>query len=405
MKHISTMNEFKAWVEPLMREHLINDILPFWVQPSMLGIPIGRFATYATQSGVPDYANPIYVRMHGRQTYGYLAAYLMLKTDELLSYGLAGLKQLEKYENPIGGYYSTINPDGTPGNAPISIQDQCYSVFPHIMAYKVTKERKYLERIGSFMQFIDNGPYRMADGSYVDSLCTDLKTVAHFETDTMNIVSAIDFLNVILIPVLSVMPQSDLTPALRQLLEKWVDLMVDEFYGNGIFWNEKGNRSDWRAKHVDLGHTSKAYGILFKANRLFVKWGMPKKYPEIMAKYPEIVKAAARHQVGWRTDYDHSPATFTDDNLQWWRHILINQTVYQYAHDYPELLPLLKQGVEAWLSCDYVDRTRSCRGIREGLSPDGHMLSNDDSIACKANCWKNAYHEIEHVLTLTGGEV
>lgn len=402
MSRVVTMNDFEKWVRPLMMEHLVGDILPYWTQASMLGDPIGRFPTYASQSGVPDYTKPIYVRMHGRQTYGYLAAYLVLKREELLSYGLAGLKQLEKYENPIGGYYSTINTDGPSGDTPISIQDQCYSVFPYIMAYRVTKERKYLERIVSFMHFIDNGPYCMADGSYVDSLCTDLKTVAHFETATMNIVSAIDFLNVILIPVLSVMPQSDLTPALSQFLEKWVGLMVDEFYGNGIFWNERGNRSDWQAKHTDLGHTSKAYGILYKANKLFRTWGMPTMYENVMAGYPEIVKAAARPGIGWLTDFDHSPTSFLKLNLQWWRHVLIDQTVCLYAHDYPELIPLLKQGVEAWFSCDYIDRTRACRGIREVLSPQGRALSDDDNIACKANCWKNAYHEVEHILTLTG---
>ena len=138
------MNDFEKWVRPLMMEHLVGDILPYWTQVSMLGNPVGRFPTYASQSGVPDYTKPIYVRMHGRQTYGYLAAYLVLKREELLSYGLAGLKQLEKYENPIGGYYSTINTDGPSGDTPISIQDQCYSVFPYIMAYRVTKERKYL---------------------------------------------------------------------------------------------------------------------------------------------------------------------------------------------------------------------------------------------------------------------
>jgi len=398
------LEEFEQWVRPLMMEHLVGDILPYWTQTSMLGDPIGRFPTYASQLGVPDYTKPIYVRMHGRQTYGYLAAYLMLKKDELLSYGLAGLNQLEKYENPAGGYYSTINPNGTPGDTPISIQDQCYSAFPYIMAYRVTKKRKCLDKIISFVKFIDNGPYRRQDGSYIDSLSANLKTAVHFETVTMNIVSAIDFLNVILIPVLSVLPQSDLNQDMRQLLEKWVDLMVNEFYGNGIFWNERRNRNDWRAKHVDLGHTSKAYGILFKANRLFAKWGMTRKYLEIMAQYPTIVKAAACPRIGWRTGFDRSATTFVEENLQWWRHILINQTVYHYAHDYSELLPLLKQGVEAWFSCDYVDRTRVCRGIREGLSPDGQMLSNDDSIACKANCWKSAYHEVEHVLTLVRRE-
>lgn len=404
MKHISTMNEFKAWIEPLMREHLTNDILLFWTQPSMLGNPIGLFPTYASQSGVPDYSEPIYVRMHGRQTYGYLAAYLMLRREDLLSYGLSGLKRLEAYENPLGGYFSTFSFDGKPRDTPISIQDQCYSAFPYVMAYRVTGNREYFNKIWSFISFIDAGPYLKGENVYTDSLAPDLKNEVYFESKTMNIVSVLDFLNAILIPALRVTPSDELTIERKDLLVKWVKLLVDEFYGNGIFWNERGNRGDWRAKHVDLGHTSKAYGILSKANRLFIKWGMPKRYSEIMAKYPEIVKAAARPQVGWRTDYDQSTTTFTDENLQWWRHILINQTVYHYAHEYPELLPLLKQGVEAWFSCDYVDRTREFRGIREGLSPDGHVLSNDDNIACKANCWKSAYHEVEHVLTFLMGE-
>ena len=404
MKGNSTMDEFKAWVEPLMREHLINDIIPFWTQPSMLGNPIGLFPTYASQSGVPDYSEPFYVRMHGRQTYGYLAAYLMLQREDLLSYGLAGLKRLEACENPEGGYFSTFTFDGKPRDTPISIQDQCYSAFPYVMAYRVTGNKEYLDKIWSFISFIDAGPYQKGENVYMDSLTPDLKNEVYFESKTMNIVSALDFLNAILIPALRVTPSDELTIERKNLLVKWVKLLVDEFYGNGIFWNEKENRSDWQAKHTDLGHTSKAYGILYKANDLFRSWGMPTMYENVMAGYPEIVKAAARPGIGWLTDFDHSPTTFQKQNLQWWRHVLIDQTIYLYAHDYPELIPLLKQGVEAWFSCDYVDRTRECRGIREGLSPDGHTLSNDNNIACKANCWKNAYHEVEHVLTLTGGD-
>ena len=272
------------------------------------------------------------------------------------------------------------------------------------MAYRVTGNREYLDKIWSFISFIDAGPYLKGENIYTDSLASDLKREVYFESKTMNIVSALDFLNAILIPVLRVTPSDELTLERKNLLVKWVKLLVEEFYGEGIFWNEKGNRSDWRAKHTDLGHTSKAYGILYKANDLFRSWGMPTMYENVMAGYPEIVKAAARPGIGWLTDFDHSPTTFQRLNLQWWRHALIDQTVYLYAHDCSELIPLLKQGIEAWLSCEYVDRTRACRGVRECLSPDGHALSNDDNIACKANCWKSAYHEIEHVLTLTGSD-
>jgi len=247
MKQASTMDEFRTWVEPLMREHLINDILPFWTQPYMLGNPIGLFPTYASQSGVPDCSEPIYVRMHGRQTYGYLAAYLMLQRDELLSYGLAGLKRLEAYENPWGGYFSTFTFGGKPRDTPISIQDQCYSAFPYVMAYRVTGNREYLDKIWSFISFIDDGPYLKGENIYTDSLASDLKSEVYFESKTMNIVSALDFLNAILIPVLRVTPSDELTLERKNLLVKWVKLLVEEFYGEGIFWNEKGNRFDWRA--------------------------------------------------------------------------------------------------------------------------------------------------------------
>lgn len=400
----SSKDTFVNWAKPLMIDHLVNDILPFWTQTALLGSPIGVFPTYASQSGKPDQSKPIYVRMHGRQIYGYLAAYLVFRQEVLLSYGLKGLKRLETYENPLGGYYSTFSYDGQPGDTPISIQDQCYSAFPYIMAYRTTENKRFLDKIWSFIYFIDAGPYFKESNIYVDSLSPDLKREVFFETKSMNIVSALDFLNVVLIPTLRITPSRELSLERKQLLTKWVNILVDEFYDRGIFWNEKGNRSNWQAKHVDLGHTSKAYGIIYKANFLLRLWGMPMLFEDIMDWYPNIVKAAAHPIVGWRTDFDHSPTSFLELPLQWWRHILINQTVYLYAHKNPELWPLLKQGVEAWFSCDYIDKTRLCRGVRGTLSPDGKCDFDIDDIPCKANCWKSAYHEVEHVLTLLGKE-
>ncbi len=82
-----------------MFQHLEEDILPYWLLPSMLGDPVGNFPTYANQYGFPDNAKSRYARMHGRQTYAYLAAYHLLHREGLLDYGLAGLKKLKGYEN------------------------------------------------------------------------------------------------------------------------------------------------------------------------------------------------------------------------------------------------------------------------------------------------------------------
>lgn len=348
---------------------------------------------------------PIYVRMHGRQTYAYLAAHFLTGDEELLKYGRAGLKRLDEYENPCGGHYSVCNPSGeVDTTAAISIQDQCYAAFPLIMAYRISGEISYVERMWDFVRFIDEGPYRTADGSYVDALDCTLKTRRAFETETMNIVSVVDFANLILIPLLRITPENKLTDKRKALLVKWCDLLVSEFWGNGIFWNDRTNRTEWNAKHVDLGHTSKAYGILLKADRLLSAWGCEARYRKITEVYPLIVKAAADDKVGWLTDFKDSATTFERKNMSWWRHILVNQTVCHFAVDYPELNDLLEGGVRSWFECEFVDRTRSCRGIREGLDAQGHCISNDDAIACKANKWKNAYHEVEHVLTLSGRE-
>ena len=81
------------------------------------------------------------------------------------------------------------------------------------------------------------------------------------------------------------------------------------------------------------------------------------------------------------------------------------QAVFHYASKFPHMIPLLENGVRAWFDCNYIDKVRTCRGIREGLRSDGSLYSDADEITCKANCWKNAYHEVEHVLTLCGEEL
>ena len=67
---------------------------------------------------------------------------------------------------------------------------------------------------------------------------------------------------------------------------------------------------------------------------------------------------------------------------------------------YPEFKPLLLNGLNAWFTLPFVDNTREVKGIREGLRLDGTLWGNDDSMTCKANLWKNGYHEVEHVSSM-----
>lgn len=393
------LSEALEVLRPKMLAHLRDDILPFWMAKTVQGNPVGHFPTYISQDGRPNITKPFFTRMHGRQTYAYLASYLLVRDERLLALGEAGIARLSELRNPKGGYYSTSLPGGAPQDTPISIQDQCYSAFPYIMAYRLSGKKEYLDTMWDFVDFINDGPYKMK-GRYVDSLFPDMVSVAPFQTGKFNIVSVIDFLNVVLIPLLQASPESEVTECRMALLLKWCDMLVDGFFADGIFWNDVENRSDWSTNHVDLGHTSKAYGVLLKASRLLRRWGFDhSKYNHIIRQYPKIAKAASDVDVGWLTDFDGCPTRFRRTPLQWWRHILIDQTVLLFCGMDGDLVDSLINGVEAWLRLPYVDRIRSVRGIRESLHPDGTPFDDSDAIESKANCWKNGYHEVEHVLS------
>lgn len=165
-------------------------------------------------------------------------------------------------------FFSTSTAKGTPVPPPISIQDLCYSTLPFIMAYHITKTEDYFKEVETVIDFILDGPYRM-NNSFSNALTADYQTQVPFEGKELNIVSILDFLNVLYIPALQVAPKGWVTEKRKICLQELIYFMIESFYGRGIFWNNPTNREDASAKHVDFGHTSKAYGILLDANHFF----------------------------------------------------------------------------------------------------------------------------------------
>ena len=381
------------------KRHLENDIMPFWRSPGLLGEPLGNFPTYADLNGVPVPGKPHYMRMQGRQIYVYLEAASILECPAYLKYAEAGFRWLETHaRNPHGGYYPLLSPEGKPIKSAITIQDLCYIVFPYMHLYRRTGNTDNLKPVLEVIRLILDK--YLCEGRMYDAMDEEYTRRCEFEGDSLNVVSVLDFMNLLLIPLLKLENVNDVFPEGIDVLERMLDLLVGGFWSEGIFWNDSRNRTDYTAKHVDMGHTSKAYGIVWDANRILAEKGLDVKYHDLEGYYMPMLQAASDAEIGWKTDFRSSSCTFSEGAVQWWRYILINQVAARYALVYEEVLPLLKNGLEHWFSMPFVDSSREVRGIREGLRKDGTIWEDDDSFTSKANLWKNGYHEVEHVASM-----
>lgn len=390
-------NTASALVKKLI-VHLEEDIMPYWMSPAMLGSPIGNFPTFATQTAVPFYGALNYARMQGRATYAYLAAFEITKKVKYRDVGFKGLEWLARLKRPTGGYCSVTDHKGTPYHAPITVQDLSYIGLPLAIAYSITGDQRYLDDLWGLIDFITGAKFFYNGRLTIDALTPDLSKPVYFEGAGTNIVSLLDFLNILYLPALELTPQSMLGERRIEMLKLLVDSLVNDFYSNGIFWNDRRNRKQIYTKHIDLGHTAKAYGVLFRARKFLAASNL--SYEWAIQEFSNLVKMSSDEDVGWRTDFENIGIFSKRQGLQWWRHIVVDQVVSMYANVNHELEPYLCNGLERWFSLDYIDKTRPCRGIRQYLNAKGHCDDNYDYSTCKANEWKSAYHEVDHVRSL-----
>ena len=392
---LAVLSDPEIWLR-----HLREDILPYWLHPTALGEPVGNFPTERMQDGTPVPGAVRRTRMQGRQIFAYLVSYELLGEKRFLELAEAGLEWMDgRLRNPAGGWYPVSDENGLPDrSATITVQDLCYAAFPRLELFRLTGNMDALADADSTLELLLRGPFRLPDGILADAFDSTYSERRPFEGSTTNVVSYLDLLNLLLVRRVEVEPEppASLFEDLRETVGRFVGL----YWRDGVFWNDLENRIDWGAKHVDFGHTSKGYAILRRTNRILRRNGLAPVRPDVEARFPELARAASDPDVGWRTDFLDSATTFRPGSLQWWRHIQADQTALLYADGDPAMSAVAANGAACWLALPFVDRGRPVRGIREGLRPDGTLYGNNTEWTCKANLWKNAFHEVDHVRDL-----
>ncbi len=383
--------------------HYNEDILPYWIMDDALGTPIGNFPTFRNMSGHIGNDSDRYVRALARQVYVYLLGFNLTGDDRLLAYGQKGLDWISNHAVDKGkGFFTILDEDGKPISTTKSAQDIAYIASAYSADYFVTRNPKSKEKLDEIVTLIFEGPYwNNENGILRDALDNDLKNEVPFENHGTDLVTLLDQVNAYLLLYTNQVSHINSRRKLLYRLRHLGDLLVERFLQDKIFWNTDLNRVNYKAKHVDTGHTFKTYWMLHRIDRIWNDEFKYSLYTKILSNVEQMLIDAYGIDDNSFWGMRFSPIFgVTKSNPDWWIQIEIDQLTADLSIDDKSFVELLNKKSTVWLNSNFIDRGRAVRGIREGIKWDNSLYGNEDGWEAKANQWKNGYHETEHCVVL-----
>lgn len=396
------------------KNHFIHDVKPFWTTDIAMG-ENGNFPTYREMDGsIPD---PIihedgtdrslrYVRMLSRQTYAYAMGYLLTGDEELLKLSKKGCNWIKNHgkDNVNGGWYMTLNQDGTPANPneDKDAQNLSYTAMGFGSYYFVTRDEAMENEVLGirdlmFNKYWDATNERMMDGlDYTLTNEIDLRNDGAYE-----LVAALDNINAYMLIVQPVLRDYTRRNQFLSDMQTLSDSMIKHFYQDGIFWGTSGNKGIYDGKdHNDFGHSLKTYWMMLQLDKRLPDHPYHAFLTEGDNSVNKWVNLAYDDNYGRWAQYPTSQTTHNEDGVSWWVYCEEDQlaaTLNLASQDYSSIL---ENTLDNWRT-DFVDTVYgNNRGIFDGVQRDGSGHHWPADSTSKAWHWKNAYHETEHALIM-----
>jgi hypothetical protein len=187
------------------KDHLINDLLPYWNMPSALGEPVGNFPTYRCNDGslkncpeldlskmdawIIDQTGSLqreFIRTRSRQTFFYGVAYHITGDEKYLYYAKCGVDFIRKQIHQSGLIYSwsTASDDKKefgPDSLHVTTQDLAGALTGLSFYYYLTHDEDVLKDILKVKSYVFKN-YAESDGYLKATLCPD-STCSENRTD------------------------------------------------------------------------------------------------------------------------------------------------------------------------------------------------------------------------------
>lgn len=399
----------KVW-----RDHLVNDLMKFWMKPEVKSLDGDLFATYITNEGKklpeneedwsPEFKaaknSPVmgslitpeynFVRGHSRQTYAYGIAYHMTGNHEYLEMCKKGAEALMNAVDKNHGLYTRQERKSgkwlEPREQRIS-QDLAYGITGLAMYYFITHDEETLHTILQAKDYIFRTYYDLGRELFtwypMNRDMGDVEIVAQLD----QIYAYMMFLT----PALPEPYQTEWKGHLKDIAE----LLITRFYSERyeFFWgtdnrNDGDDSKQLGTDHTDFGHSIKTMWLIYKIGLLVHETSYVTFAREKMDK---ILKEAYNTETkSWNRRYNADGSI--DQDKEWWILAELDQACEILTLHDPSYLNYLNNTAKYWF--DYmVDKKNG--EIYHWVNASDNQPNIEYP---KVHCWKTSLHSFEHAL-------
>lgn len=386
-------------------DHLTQELLPFWDQPSALGVPVGSFPSVRCNDGslvdrsnpCPEVNNPYlmqndqYVVALSRQVYAYEVAFHMTGETRYLGYARAGIQYLldSAFDHTSGGMFEFKDLDSglwQPAAPYRDPQQLAYGLVGMAFYYYLTRDPATLDEIDAVRNYIRTSYWNRSLGC----LQFLLQDTADTKAVNRQLVATLDQLNTHMAMIGRFVP-GDRGVEWRGSACDYAHSIITEFYvpSQNLFFLSANQPADLDLSQsaTDFGHNAKAMWMILMAGRACGDSGLVSFAKE---HAPGILDRAWPEQQGtWSGNIGPSGIGPTID---WWMHAELDQLSGTLALTDPSFAARLSRSYDYWFKY-FVDHTYG-----EVWTTVDTTTSLSTNAMPKEWPWKNGYHSFEHAL-------
>jgi mannose/cellobiose epimerase-like protein (N-acyl-D-glucosamine 2-epimerase family) len=409
------------------KQHLTDELLPFWTTPDALGVPLGNFPTFRCNDGTsfqpaapcPELVKPPgwiaselgreYTRMKSRQTFLYGVAFHVTGEERYLEYARAGVEWLREhaYDPQTGSAISYWTKSADAGGAAVAgpppdqrtTQDLAYAQLGLAFYYYLTRDPEVLAELTRLERHVMTHYWDPAMGAGMLRwvVADDAEGKSPGEAKRQELVSQLDQINAYMLLVTPLVEDEAAAASWRKDLLQLAHVIKDQYFApeHGMFWGRLDEPKEKRpgGRHFDFGHSMKALWMLYLAGQTLgdaalTDFARPHVAP--------LLARAAQPSGCWASSPGRDGGV--DRGSQWWIFVELDQAAATLAGREPEAQPYasyLAKSYACWLT-RFVDHQHG--DVWPWVGPDWTEKDHADGGPLKVFHWKNGYHQTEHAL-------